>query len=90
MNYRPVKLPFSRHSLYVEDTGSMYLIHSPGGVSIQWYHSTGIMVLQYSTLYNASMPTRGLCGESTHTHTSFDYTSSSLIYLSASFQCLKA
>ncbi|CAB1422352.1 unnamed protein product, partial [Pleuronectes platessa] len=48
VNYRPVKLPFSRHSLYVEDTGSMYLIHSPGGVSIQWYHSTGIMVLQYS------------------------------------------
>ncbi|KAF0041155.1 hypothetical protein F2P81_007053 [Scophthalmus maximus] len=30
MNYRPVSLPFSRHSLYVEDTGSMYLIHTPG------------------------------------------------------------
>ncbi|XP_035498921.2 otogelin-like protein isoform X1 [Scophthalmus maximus] len=62
MNYRPVSLPFSRHSLYVEDTGSMYLIHTPGGVSIQWYHSTGIMVLQYSTSYNASVPTSGLCG----------------------------
>uniref|UniRef100_G3PI95 Otogelin-like n=1 Tax=Gasterosteus aculeatus aculeatus TaxID=481459 RepID=G3PI95_GASAC len=62
LNYRPVRLPFSRHSLYVEDTGSMYLIHTPGGVSIQWYHSTGIMVLQYITPYNASVPTRGLCG----------------------------
>ncbi|TNN34733.1 Otogelin-like protein [Liparis tanakae] len=62
VNYRPVRLPFSRHSLYVEDTGSMYLIHTPGGVSIQWYHSTGIMVLQYIALYNASVPTRGLCG----------------------------
>uniref|UniRef100_G3PIA3 Otogelin-like n=1 Tax=Gasterosteus aculeatus aculeatus TaxID=481459 RepID=G3PIA3_GASAC len=62
VNYRPVRLPFSRHSLYVEDTGSMYLIHTPGGVSIQWYHSTGIMVLQYITPYNASVPTRGLCG----------------------------
>ncbi|XP_032379314.1 otogelin-like protein isoform X1 [Etheostoma spectabile] len=62
VNYRPARLPFSRHSLYVEDTGSMYLIQTPGGVSIQWYHSTGIMVLQYITPYNASVPTRGLCG----------------------------
>lgn len=65
VNYRPARLPFSRHSLYVEDTGSMYLIQTPGGISIQWYHSTGIMVLQYIITYNASVPTRGLCGEST-------------------------
>ncbi|KAF3854765.1 hypothetical protein F7725_022820 [Dissostichus mawsoni] len=62
VNYRPARLPFSRHALYVEDTGSMYLIHTPGGVSIQWYHSTGIMVLQYIATHNASVPTRGLCG----------------------------
>ncbi|XP_060891259.1 otogelin-like protein [Labrus mixtus] len=62
VNYRPARLPFSRHALYVEDTGSMYLINTPGGVSIQWYHSTGIMVLQYITSYNSSVPTRGLCG----------------------------
>uniref|UniRef100_A0A7N8X403 Otogelin-like n=1 Tax=Mastacembelus armatus TaxID=205130 RepID=A0A7N8X403_9TELE len=62
VNYRPARLPFSRHSLYVEDTGSMYLIHTPGGVSIQWYHSTGIMVLQYIAHYNTSVPTHGLCG----------------------------
>lgn len=69
VNYRPARLPFSRPSLYVEDTGSMYLIQTPGGVSIQWYHSTGIVVLQYITTYNASVPTRGLCGESARTHT---------------------
>lgn len=69
VNYRPARLPFSRHSLYVDDTGSMYMIQTPGGVSIQWYHSTGILVLQYITRYNASVPTRGLCGESTHAHT---------------------
>uniref|UniRef100_A0A672IKX6 Otogelin-like n=1 Tax=Salarias fasciatus TaxID=181472 RepID=A0A672IKX6_SALFA len=62
VNYRPARLPFSRHSLYVEDTGSMYLIHTPGGISIQWYHSTGILVLQYIAPSNASVPTRGLCG----------------------------
>ncbi|TNN00899.1 hypothetical protein fugu_012145, partial [Takifugu bimaculatus] len=62
VNYRTPRLPFSHHSLYVEDTGSMYLIQTPGGVSMQWYHSTGIMVLQYITTYNASVPTQGLCG----------------------------
>ncbi|XP_023811633.1 otogelin-like protein isoform X1 [Oryzias latipes] len=62
VNYRPVKLPFSRHSVYVEDTGSMYLINTPGKVSIQWYHSTGIMVLQYLAPTYAFVPTRGLCG----------------------------
>ncbi|KAM3870575.1 otogelin-like protein [Diretmus argenteus] len=63
VNYRDARLPFSRQSLYVDDTGSMYLIHTPGGVNIQWYHSTGIMVLQYTTpIYNMSTPTRGLCG----------------------------
>ncbi|XP_072291333.1 otogelin-like protein isoform X2 [Eucyclogobius newberryi] len=62
VNYRPVRLPFSRHALYVEDTGSMYLLHTPGGIGIQWYHSTGIMVLQYMSPTNGSVPTRGLCG----------------------------
>ncbi|KAL0968337.1 hypothetical protein UPYG_G00265580 [Umbra pygmaea] len=62
VNYIKARLPFSRQALSVEDTGSMYVITTPGGVNIQWYHSTGIMVLQYSTSSNASVPTRGLCG----------------------------
>ena len=66
VNHIAARLPFSRQSLYVDDTGSMYVIQTPGGVSIQWYHSTGIMVLQYTAPSNASTPTRGLCGEHTH------------------------
>ncbi|KAK0155111.1 Otogelin-like protein [Merluccius polli] len=62
VNYRPAKLPFSRQSLHMDDTGSMYLIQTPGGVNIQWYHSTGIMVLQYTNPNNGTGHTRGLCG----------------------------
>ncbi|CAB1323133.1 unnamed protein product [Coregonus sp. 'balchen'] len=62
VNHIKARLPFSRQTLSVEDTGSMYLITTPGGVNIQWYHSTGIMVLQYTAPSNTSAPTRGLCG----------------------------
>ncbi|XP_061898588.1 otogelin-like protein isoform X4 [Entelurus aequoreus] len=62
VNYRPTRLPFSHHSLHVEDTGTMYLISTPGHVGIQWYHSTGIAVLQYITPNVTSVPTQGLCG----------------------------
>ncbi|KAK6320140.1 hypothetical protein J4Q44_G00092470 [Coregonus suidteri] len=62
VNHIKARLPFSRQALSVEDTGSMYLITTPGGVNIQWYHSTGIMVLQYTATSNTSAPTRGLCG----------------------------
>ncbi|XP_055789705.1 otogelin-like protein isoform X2 [Salvelinus fontinalis] len=62
VNHIKARLPFSRKALSVEDTGSMYLITTPGGVNIQWYHSTGIMVLQYTAPSNTSAPTRGLCG----------------------------
>ncbi|XP_077453342.1 otogelin-like protein isoform X3 [Stigmatopora argus] len=62
VNYRPTRLPFSLHSLRIEDTGTMYLIKTPGQISIQWYHSTGIMVLQYSMPNEASVLTQGLCG----------------------------
>ncbi|KAG7271060.1 hypothetical protein CRUP_037959 [Coryphaenoides rupestris] len=34
---------------------------TPGGVNIQWYHSTGIMVLQYTAHGNETGHTRGLC-----------------------------
>ena len=71
VNYRPAKLPFSRQSLHMDDTGSMYLLQTPGGVGIQWYHSTGIMVLQYTAPRNETGHTRGLCGQRrklTHAH----------------------
>lgn len=63
VNQRTARLPFTRHSLHIDDTGTMYVVQTPGGVSLQWYHSTGIMVLQYTAPHNTTTPTRGLCGE---------------------------
>ncbi|MGH0140233.1 UNVERIFIED_CONTAM: hypothetical protein FKN15_070894 [Acipenser sinensis] len=62
VNFINAHLPFTRQSLHIDDTGTMYVINTPGGVSIQWYHSTGIIVLQYSPPYNTTSGTRGLCG----------------------------
>ncbi|RXM99072.1 Phosphatidylinositol phosphatase PTPRQ [Acipenser ruthenus] len=62
VNFINARLPFTRQSLHIDDTGTMYVINTPGGVSIQWYHSTGIIVLQYSPPYNTTSGTRGLCG----------------------------
>ncbi|XP_046719768.1 otogelin-like protein isoform X1 [Silurus meridionalis] len=60
VNQITARLPFTRLNLHIDDTGTMYSIHTPSGISIQWYHSTGIMVLQYGAADNTS--TRGLCG----------------------------
>lgn len=62
MNQITARLPFTRHSLHIDDTGTMYIIDTPGGMSIQWYHSTGIIVLQYSSTNVTGARTRGLCG----------------------------
>uniref|UniRef100_A0A3B3RLC4 Otogelin like n=1 Tax=Paramormyrops kingsleyae TaxID=1676925 RepID=A0A3B3RLC4_9TELE len=61
VNFINARLPFTRQKLHIDDTGTMYVIHTPGGVSIQWYHSTGIIVLQYSGRPNITTGTRGLC-----------------------------
>uniref|UniRef100_A0A4W4G8U5 Otogelin-like n=1 Tax=Electrophorus electricus TaxID=8005 RepID=A0A4W4G8U5_ELEEL len=60
VNQITARLPFTRLNLHIDDTGTMYIIHTPAGISIQWYHSTGVMVLQYGAPDNTS--TRGLCG----------------------------
>ncbi|XP_066579842.1 otogelin-like protein [Amia ocellicauda] len=62
VNFINARLPFTRQNLHIDDTGTMYLIKTPGGVSIQWYHSTGIIVLQYSPPSNTTSGTQGLCG----------------------------
>ncbi|XP_051786791.1 otogelin-like protein [Erpetoichthys calabaricus] len=62
INFINGRLPFTRQSLHIDDTGTMYVINTPGGVSIQWYHSTGIIVLQYNSPYNTTSGTQGLCG----------------------------
>uniref|UniRef100_A0A672PWX8 Otogelin like n=1 Tax=Sinocyclocheilus grahami TaxID=75366 RepID=A0A672PWX8_SINGR len=60
VNQITARLPLTRQNLHIDDTGTMYIINTPGGINIKWYHSTGIMVLQYTAPDNTS--TRGLCG----------------------------
>uniref|UniRef100_A0A8D0GHF9 Otogelin like n=1 Tax=Sphenodon punctatus TaxID=8508 RepID=A0A8D0GHF9_SPHPU len=56
-------LPFSKHGLCIQDTGAMYVINTPAGISIKWAHVTGIIDLQYGLHSNTSTKTEGLCGE---------------------------
>lgn len=42
----------------------MYLIRSPAGLKLQWYHSTGMMVIDTDSSSN-KLPTMGLCGKKT-------------------------
>ncbi|XP_028941441.1 otogelin-like protein, partial [Antrostomus carolinensis] len=55
-------LPFSKEGLSIQDTGSMYVINTPAGMSIKWAHVTGIIDIQYGLHSNTSMKTEGLCG----------------------------
>uniref|UniRef100_A0A8C4W6F5 Otogelin like n=1 Tax=Gopherus evgoodei TaxID=1825980 RepID=A0A8C4W6F5_9SAUR len=55
-------LPFSKHGLCIHDTGAMYVINTPAGISIKWAHVTGIIDIQYGLHSNTSTKTEGLCG----------------------------
>ncbi|XP_069485429.1 otogelin-like protein [Ambystoma mexicanum] len=55
-------LPYSKHGLCIQDTGAMYVINTPAGVSIKWAHVTGIIDIQYGLHSNTSTKTEGLCG----------------------------
>ncbi|XP_065596971.1 otogelin-like protein [Cyrtonyx montezumae] len=55
-------LPFSKEGLSIQDTGAMYVINTPAGISIKWAHITGIIDIQYGSHSNTSMKTEGLCG----------------------------
>ncbi|XP_076144123.1 otogelin [Alosa pseudoharengus] len=61
VNSRYAKPRFRKHGFEILDTGNMYLIRTPTGLKIQWFHSTGMMVLETDT-YNKKLPTMGLCG----------------------------
>lgn len=56
-------LPFSKEGLSIQDTGAMYVVNTPAGMSIKWAHVTGIIDIQYGSHSNTSMKTEGLCGE---------------------------
>ncbi|XP_067906151.1 otogelin-like protein [Heterodontus francisci] len=62
VNSRPARLPFTKLGFHIQDTGAMYLISTPAGVTIQWYRSTGIIVLEFGLPSNRTIGTKGLCG----------------------------
>ncbi|NWV24748.1 OTOGL protein, partial [Origma solitaria] len=55
-------LPFSKEGLSIQDTGAMYVVNTPAGISIKWAHFTGIIDIQYGLHSNTSRKTEGLCG----------------------------
>ncbi|XP_024118852.1 otogelin isoform X2 [Oryzias melastigma] len=58
VNTRYAKARFKKYGFEIYDTGNMYLIRSPAGLKLQWYHSTGMMVIET----DSKLPTMGLCG----------------------------
>ncbi|XP_022602720.1 otogelin-like [Seriola dumerili] len=61
INSRYAKPRFKKYGFEIYDTGNMYLIRSPAGLKLQWYHSTGMMVIDTDSSSN-KLPTKGLCG----------------------------
>ncbi|XP_075423815.1 otogelin isoform X2 [Ascaphus truei] len=49
-----------KYGYKIVDTGNMYLIDTPTNIKIQWFHSTGLMIIESNS---TSKPTSmGLCG----------------------------
>ncbi|KAM3625541.1 uncharacterized protein V6R79_013741 [Siganus canaliculatus] len=61
VNARYAKPRFKKFGFEIYDTGNMYLIRSPAGLKLQWYHSTGMMVIDTDST-GSKLPTMGLCG----------------------------
>ncbi|KAM7328139.1 hypothetical protein ACRRTK_012231 [Alexandromys fortis] len=57
-----VPLPFSSQELFIEDSGTMYVITTPAGLVIKWAHLTGIIDIHFGPQFNLSSYTEGLCG----------------------------
>lgn len=62
VNLRYAKPRFKKFGFEIYDTGNMYLIRSPAGLKLQWYHSTGMMVINTDSSSN-KLPIKGLCGK---------------------------
>ncbi|XP_073476350.1 otogelin-like protein [Aquarana catesbeiana] len=62
VNSIPQPLPYSKQGLCIQDTGAMYVINTPAGISIKWTHVTGIIDIQYGLHSNQTTKTEGLCG----------------------------
>ncbi|XP_073420787.1 otogelin-like [Dendrobates tinctorius] len=49
-----------KYGYKIVDTGNMYLIDTPSDVQIQWFHSTGLMIIESNSTSKPS--SMGLCG----------------------------
>uniref|UniRef100_A0ACB8G3D6 Uncharacterized protein n=1 Tax=Sphaerodactylus townsendi TaxID=933632 RepID=A0ACB8G3D6_9SAUR len=49
-----------KYGFKIEDTGFMYLIETPTSIRIQWFHNTGVMVIELNATSNSKA--NGLCG----------------------------
>uniref|UniRef100_A0A670XNK2 Otogelin n=1 Tax=Pseudonaja textilis TaxID=8673 RepID=A0A670XNK2_PSETE len=49
-----------KYGFKIEDTGFMYLIKTPTNTKIQWFHNTGMMIIEYNA--TSDKKTMGLCG----------------------------
>ncbi|XP_028291224.1 otogelin isoform X1 [Gouania willdenowi] len=58
INSRYAKPRFRKYGFEIYDTGNVYLIRSPAGLRLQWFHSTGMMVMESEQ----KIPCVGLCG----------------------------
>lgn len=63
VNSRFAKPHFRKYGFEVLDTGNMYLIRTHAGLKIQWFHSTGMMVIEKETHNNNKLSSMGLCGK---------------------------
>ncbi|XP_060714805.1 otogelin [Tachysurus vachellii] len=61
VNSRYATPRLKKYGFEILDTGNMYLIWTPAGLKIQWFHSTGMMVIETETHAN-KLSTMGLCG----------------------------
>uniref|UniRef100_K7FTZ5 Otogelin n=1 Tax=Pelodiscus sinensis TaxID=13735 RepID=K7FTZ5_PELSI len=49
-----------KYGFKIEDTGFMYLIETPTNIRIQWFHSTGVLIIKSNT--TSEPKALGLCG----------------------------
>ncbi|EMP38267.1 Otogelin [Chelonia mydas] len=49
-----------KYGFKIEDTGFMYVIETPTNIRIQWFHSTGVMIIESNT--TSEPKALGLCG----------------------------
>ncbi|XP_077309598.1 otogelin [Lithobates pipiens] len=49
-----------KYGYRIVDTGNMYFIETPSSVRIQWFHSSGLMIIESNS--TTKPPSMGLCG----------------------------